>query len=120
MRATMTPVGAAAVGLPERRRNARQSCNIKACVVQCGFEYACVLTNICQDGACLISPCLLEEMQLLRLEIVGFGGITAVVRWTEDGETGVEFHSDSDTTNRLGDFLSRSAPPPEPSQVAIC
>lgn len=120
MRATTTPEGGAAVALPERRRSARQSSNIKACVVQCGFEYACVLTNISQAGACLISPCLLEEMQLLRLEIIGFGGVTAVVRWTDDGETGVEFHSDADTASRLSDFLERSAALPEPALVAAC
>ena len=120
MTATITPLGATAVAFPERRRNLRQSCNIKACVVQCGFEYACVLTNISAGGACLISPCLLEEMQLLRLEIVGFGGVTAVVRWAEDGETGVEFHSDSDTTSRLEDFLERSAAQPEAAQAGSC
>ena len=113
MTATILPMDNTAVAFPERRRNQRQTCNIKACVVQCGFEYACVLTNISTGGACLISPCLLEEMQLLRLEIVGFGGVTAVVRWTEDGETGVEFHSDSDTASRLGDFLERAAAQPE-------
>ena len=118
MSVTIAPVGARAVAVPQRRRIARESCNIKACVVQCGFEYACVLTNISQDGACLISPCLLQEMQLLRLEIVGFGGVTAVVRWTEDGETGVEFHSDTDTASRLGDFLARTAALLEPAQVA--
>ena len=118
MTVTIAPVGARAVAVHQRRRIARESCNIKACVVQCGFEYACVLTNISQDGACLISPCLLQEMQLLRLEIVGFGGVTAVVRWTEDGETGVEFHSDTDTASRLGDFLARTAARPEPAQVA--
>ncbi len=120
MTATITPVGAIAVANPERRRSARQSCNIKACVVQCGFEYACVLTNISRDGACLISPCLLEEMQLLRLEIAGFGGVTAVVRWTEDGETGVEFHSDSETASRLGDFLQRQAAFSETARVGTC
>ena len=118
MTATIAPVGARAVSIPERRQAARESRNIKACVVQCGFEYACVLTNISQDGACLISPCLLQEMQLLRLEIAGFGGVTAVVRWTEDGETGVEFHSDTETASRLGDFLARTAARPDPAQVA--
>ncbi len=120
MTATITPLGATAVALPERRRDPRQSCNIKACVVQCGFEYAPVLTDISSGGACLISPCLLEEMQLLRLEIVGFGGVTAVVRWTEDGETGVEFHSDSDTASRLEDFLACAAARPEAAQAAHC
>ncbi|MDJ0945862.1 MAG: PilZ domain-containing protein [Kiloniellales bacterium] len=120
MPATITPVGVTAVAVPERRRNARQSCNIKACVVQCGFEYACVLTNISAGGACLISPCLLEEMQLLRLEIVGFGGVTAVVRWTEDGETGVEFHSNAETASRLEDFLAQAAARPEAVVAGSC
>lgn len=120
MTATITPVGATAIAVPERRRDARQSCNVKACVVQCGFEYACVLTNISAGGACLISPCLLEEMQLLRLEIVGFGGVTAVVRWTEDGETGVEFHSNPETASRLEDFLVRAVAQPEPMAAGRC
>ncbi len=118
MTATTAPVGARAVALPEQRQTPRQSSSIKACVVQCGFEYACVLIDISQDGACLISPCLLQEMQLLRLEVAGFGGVTAVVRWIEDGETGVEFHSDTDTASRLGVFLARRAALPQPAQVA--
>ena len=120
MTAMIAPLGANTIAFPERRRSLRQSCNIKACVVQCGFEYACVLINISQEGACLISPCLLEEMQLLRLEIVGFGGVTAVVRWTRDGETGVEFHSDSETARRLGDFLERAAALPAAAQGGRC
>ena len=120
MTATVKTVGATAVGFPERRRSLRQPCNIKACVVQCGFAYACVLTNISAGGACLISPCLLEKMQLLRLEIAGFGGVTAVVRWTEAGETGVEFHSDADTASRLEDFLERMAAQAAMAQTGTC
>ena len=93
------------LAFPERRATPRQACAVNARVVQCGFEYSCLVVNISAQGACLISPCRLTEMQLLRLDIDGFGGVTAVVRWTAGGETGVEFQLDQAATARLEDFL---------------
>ena len=91
---------------PERRATPRQACAVNARVVQCGFEYTCLVINISAQGACLISPCRLTEMQLLRLDIDGFGGVTAVVRWTAGGETGVEFQLDQAAKERLEGFLA--------------
>ena len=90
---------------PERRATPRYASAVNARVVQCGFEHTCLVINISAQGACLISPCRLTEMQLLRLDIDGFGGITAVVRWTAGGETGVEFQVDQAAKARLEGFL---------------
>ncbi len=90
---------------PERRATPRCACAVNARIVQCGFEYTCLVINISSQGACLISPCRLTEMQLLRLDIDGFGAVTAVVRWTAGGETGVEFQVDQAAKERLEGFL---------------
>ena len=94
------------LAFPDRRASARQACAVNARVVQCGFEYSSLIINISAEGACLISPCRLTDMQLLRLDIDGFGGVTAVVRWTAGGETGVEFQTDQAARERLEGFLA--------------
>lgn len=109
-----------AFAIAERRENPRQRCNLKARVVQCGFDYACVIMNISARGACLISPCRLKESQLLRLDIDGFGGVTGVVRWIAGGETGIEFLTDEVTGKRLDNFLDSMVPLPDEVVTGTC